>query len=59
PTSGLDYRNMLKTANLLSSLKDKHTILVITHDPALMEQCCTHILRLENGRVAEFGKLVK
>ena len=51
PTSGLDYRNMLRTAELLTSLKDTHTVFVITHDPALIRRCCTHVVRMEKGSV--------
>lgn len=52
PTSGLDYRNMVRTAELLKSLKDTHAVFVITHDPALIRRCCTHIIRLEKGGIS-------
>lgn len=51
PTSGLDFRHMEQTAELLSSLKNKKTVFVVTHDPELVSRCCTHILKLDNGRV--------
>lgn len=54
PTSGLDFKHMEQTAQLLSSLKNRKTVFVVTHDPELISRCCTHILRIENGRVAEF-----
>lgn len=53
PTSGLDFRHMEQTAELLSSLKTKKTVFVVTHDPELISRCCTHILKIENGRAAE------
>ena len=54
PTSGLDFRHMEQTAELLSSLKNRKTVFVVTHDPELISRCCTHILRIEKGKVAEF-----
>lgn len=51
PTSGLDRRHMEQTAELISSLKDKKTVLIVTHDPELILQCCTHVLYLEQGAV--------
>ncbi len=54
PTSGLDYRHMLQTAQLLKELRQNgKTVYVITHDPELICQCCTDILHLEAGRIAE------
>ena len=53
PTSGLDQRHMEQTAGLLSSLKGKKTVLVITHDPELICRCCTHVLHIEAGSVKE------
>lgn len=52
PTSGLDFRHMEQTAELLLSLKNKKTVFVVTHDPELVSRCCTHILKLDNGRVS-------
>ncbi|MBQ3160633.1 MAG: energy-coupling factor ABC transporter ATP-binding protein [Oscillospiraceae bacterium] len=54
PTSGLDFKHMEQTAKLLSSLKNKKTVFVATHDPELISRCCTHILRIENGVIDEF-----
>ena len=51
PTSGLDFKHMEQTAALLSSLKNGKTVFVVTHDPELISRCCTHILRIENGKV--------
>ena len=56
PTSGLDFRHMEQTAQLLSSLKTKKTVFVVTHDPELIARCCTHILRIENGRAVSFSE---
>lgn len=57
PTSGLDYCHMEQTARLITSLKDKKTTFIVTHDPELIIRCCTHILRLEKGSVQEFYEL--
>ena len=57
PTSGLDYCHMEQTAGLITSLKDKKTTFIVTHDPELIVRCCTHILHLEKGSVQEFYEL--
>lgn len=59
PTSGLDYKNMEQTAALISSLKGRKTVFIVTHDPEFIVRCCTHILHLENGKVSEFYPLNK
>lgn len=53
PTSGLDYRHMQQTARLISSLRGRKTVFVVTHDPELIVRCCTHVLHLEQGMVKE------
>lgn len=43
PTSGLDGGNMKIISGVLGQQAgDGKTVLVITHDPELMEACCTH-----------------
>lgn len=55
PTSGLDYSHMVKVAKLLQKLaEDGKTVLVSTHDPELIEICCTHVLRFERGKCEIF-----
>lgn len=52
PTSGLDYRHMQQTAVLLKQLRAENEIIfVITHDPELIADCCTHVLHMEGGRL--------
>lgn len=51
PTSGLDFRHMEQTAALLSSLKGKQTVLIVTHDPELIQRCCDHIVYIKDGTV--------
>lgn len=57
PTSGLDYSHMEQTAKLITSLKGKKTIFIVTHDPELIIRCCTHILHLEEGTVYDLYEL--
>lgn len=53
PTSSLDYRHMLQTAQLLKELRQNgKAVYVITQDPELICQCCTDILHLEAGHIA-------
>lgn len=51
PTSGLDFKSMESTAELLSCISDECTVLIVTHDPELIDRCCTHILHIENGKI--------
>lgn len=52
PTSGLDYSHMVKVAELLRELAASgSTVLVSTHDPELIELCCNHIIRIDDGKV--------
>ena len=48
PTSGLDGRNMrLIAERLKSEARNGRTILVITHDRELIENCCDNIVEVE------------
>ncbi len=51
PTSGLDRNGMVKFSEALRDMRDKVTSVIITHDPELILECCTHVLHIENGRV--------
>ncbi|MCR5111359.1 MAG: ABC transporter ATP-binding protein [Ruminococcus sp.] len=51
PTSGLDFRSMECTAELLRSLDNDITVLIVTHDMELIDLCCSHILHIENGKI--------
>jgi len=54
PTSGLDYRQMLAVSATLQKLATSgKTLLVITHDPEFILNCCSNIIRLEHGKIAE------
>ena len=55
PTSGLDYAHMEKVGELLRQLADSgSTVLVSTHDPEFIEQCCDYTLRIKKGRSTPF-----
>ncbi len=53
PTSGLDSHSMERTCSLLESLREKKTILVITHDYELVRRIGDRLLYLRCGRLAE------
>ena len=54
PTSGLDYRQMLAVSATLQKLAvSGKTLLVITHDPEFILNCCSNIIRMEHGKIAE------
>ena len=58
PTSGLDYRHMVQTALLFRTLRQqKITTFIITHDPELIQRCCTHVFHIENGQKKEFYEI--
>ena len=60
PTSGLDYAHMEKVGELLQQLADSgSTVLVSTHDPEFIEQCCDCTLRIKNGRAASLESQAK
>jgi len=52
PTSGMDFENMERAAALIRSLRGKASVFVVTHDPELVERCCTRVVRLEHGAIA-------
>jgi energy-coupling factor transport system ATP-binding protein len=54
PTSGLGYSQMLAVSNTLKKLaQQKKTLLVITHDPELILNCCQSVIHMESGKIAE------
>lgn len=58
PTSGLDLRHMHQVAALLEHLQRQgRSVLVITHDPELIVQCCTHVARFDHGSLEEVYEL--
>lgn len=58
PTSGLDRRHMAEVAERIGELREAgRLVVVVTHDHELIEACCTHLVRLESGRVVLNGAL--
>lgn len=54
PTSGLDLAHMKQVSDELKKLRDMgKTVIVVTHDNEFILSCCDHVVRLENGCVAE------
>ena len=54
PTSGLDYKQMLAVSATLQKLATSgKTLLVITHDPEFILNCCQSVIRMEHGKIAE------
>lgn len=49
PTSGMDFQNMERTAAMIRSLRGKASVFVVTHDPDLVQRCCTQVIHLEHG----------
>ncbi|WMI79899.1 ABC transporter ATP-binding protein [Anaerotignum sp. MB30-C6] len=54
PTSGLDFTHMKEVSKQLRELsKTGKTIMVITHDPELILDCCNYIIKIGGGGVKE------
>jgi len=56
PTAGLDYSMRNDVKNLILDLKNKNTIIIVTHEPALFEGIPSRILVLEKGKIKNFMK---
>lgn len=60
PTSGLDYLNMREVANQIMKLKaNNKTVLIISHDPELINLCCEKLLFMEKGTIKWIKKFSK
>ncbi len=58
PTSGLDRGGMERFGDLLYKMQERIRVsVIVTHDPELIMQCCTHICHVENGRILAFYPL--
>jgi len=51
PTAGLDWSMRKDVKNLILDLKNKKTIIIVTHEPNLFEQIPSRILILEKGKI--------
>ena len=55
PTAGLDWSMKNEVKNLINDLKDKNTIIVVTHEPKLYETIPTKTFILEKGKLNLLG----
>ena len=51
PTAGLDWSVKKEIIQLLSKLKDKQTVLIVTHEPELFKNLNTDSYELHNGQL--------
>ena len=51
PTAGLDWVMRNDVKNLILGLKNKNTIIIVTHEPALFENIPSRTLILEKGEI--------
>ena len=56
PTAGLDWSMKNDVKNLVLNLKNKNTIIIITHEPSLFEGIPSKILTLERGKIKNLMK---
>ncbi len=51
PTAGLDWSMKNDVKNLVLNLKNKNTIIIVTHEPSLFEGIPSRILTIERGKI--------
>ena len=51
PTAGLDWSMKNDVKNLVLNLKNKNTIIIVTHEPSLFDEITSRILYLERGKI--------
>ena len=56
PTAGLDWEMRNDVKNLILDLKNKNTIIIVTHEPALFEGIPSRMLTLEKGKIKNLMK---
>ena len=54
PTAGLDWSMKNDVKNLVLNLKNKNTIIIVTHEPSLFEGIPSKILTIERGMIKKF-----
>ena len=55
PTSGLDPNQVVEVRNLIRELSGKKTVLLSSHILSEVDQICTHVLIIHEGRLAASG----
>ena len=56
PTAGLDWSMKNDVKNLVLNLKNKNTIIIVTHEPSLFEDISSKVLILEKGKIKKLTK---
>ncbi len=51
PTAGLDWSMKSDIKNLILNLKDKNTIIIVTHEPALFQGISSNMFLIEKGNI--------
>ena len=51
PTAGLDWSMKNDVKNLVLNLKNKNTIIIVTHEPSLFEGIPSKIFNIERGKI--------
>ena len=52
PTSGLDYTQMKNMSKAIGKIKENVSyVLIITHDPEFILECCEYVIELDKGMV--------
>ena len=51
PSAGLDWSMKNDVKNLVLNLKNKNTIIIVTHEPSLFEGIPSRILTIERGKI--------
>ena len=58
PTVGLDRIIADRFLDAVRELNRQGvTVVMISHDMRAVARCCTHLLRMDGGRIAEWGEL--
>ena len=56
PTAGLDWSMKNDVKNLILDLRNKNTIIIVTHEPSLFKEISSKMLILEKGKIKKFMK---
>ena len=56
PTAGLDWSMRNDVKNLILDLRNKNTIIIVTHEPSLFKEISSKMLILEKGKIKKFMK---
>ena len=57
PTAGLDWSMRNDVKNLILALKNKNTIIIVTHEPTLFKGIPSRMFILEKGKIKDFEEV--